>query len=312
VTLHDAPFIAGLSAQPSALGWGLDLLGECGLWWPERNQFWWTDIRRPAVYAFDASARATRTFEMPELSGGLCLTDQDDLLVALETRIARLNPETGRLETIAEADRWSAGMRFNEVKCDPSGRVWAGYMNDLTREPVGWLFRIDEGVFVEMLDRVAVPNSLAWSPDRSTMFFSDGVRPAVDSFDFDDATGEFGARREFLRLPDGGVPDGMALDAEGHYWCAHYGGSRVIRIAPDGSIERIVPLPVSQPTSCTFAGSDLDVLLVTTARQRLNDEQLSAQPDAGDLFAFRVDVPGTTVTRVDIGATAPAAAGFQA
>lgn len=299
MTLRQRLLTAGLTGQPLALGCGRDQLGECGVWWPEREQLWWTDIRRPAVHVVDAVTREIRTFEMPELSGGLCLTDEDDLLVALETRLSRLNPTTGELTTVAVADGWSPGMRFNEVKCDPSGRVWAGYMNDRTREPVGWLFRVDHGAFVPMLDGVAVPNSLAWSLDGSAMFFSYGVEPTVDRFDFDEATGTFDGRREFLRLPDGGVPDGMALDAEGYYWCAHYGGSRIIRLAPDGSIDRVVPLQVSQPTSCTFGGPDLEVLFVTTARQRLVEDQLLRQPDAGDMFALRVEVPGVAVPRVD-------------
>ncbi len=303
MTLHQTLLTAGLTGQPSALGWGRDQLGECGLWWPERNQLWWTDVRGPAVHVVDAVTGETRTFEMPELSGGLCLTGEDDLLVALETRLCRLDPATGELTTAAVTDHWSPGMRFNEVKCDPSGRVWAGYMNDRTREPVGWLFRVDHGTFVPVLDGVAVPNSLAWSLDGATMFFSDGVEPTVDRFEFDPGAGTVDGRREFLRLPDGGVPDGMALDAEGHYWCAHYGGSRIIRLTPDGSIERTVPLPVSQPTSCTFGGPGLDVLFVTTARQRLVADQLRTQPDAGEMFALRVDVPGAAVPRVDMAAT---------
>jgi sugar lactone lactonase YvrE len=309
MTLHHTPLTAGLTGRPSALGWGRDQLGESGVWWPERDQLWWTDIRRPAVRVADVGTRELRTFEMPELCGGLCLTDEDDLVVALETRLCRLDPATGDLTTVAVADRWSPGMRFNEVKCDPSGRLWAGYMNDRTREPVGWLFRVEHGTFVPVLDGVAVPNSLAWSPDGSAMFFSDGVQPAVDRFDFDPATSTCEGRRRFLRLPDGGVPDGMAADAEGHYWCAHYGGSRIIRLTPDGSVERVVRLPVSQPTNCTFGGPDLDVLFVTTARQRLTQDQLLAQAEAGEVFALRVDVPGAAVPRV--GTAALVAAGTE-
>lgn len=305
VTLQDTP----LTAQPTALRWGRHQLGECGLWWQEREQFWWTDIRAPAVYCVDLRTGGIRSFPMPELCGGLCLTDQDDLLVALERRLVRLDPATGRIDTVAEVDRWTPGMRFNEVKCDPSGRVWAGYMDDRSRAPVGWLFRVDSGAFIPMLDGVAVPNSLAWSADRSTMYFSAGVEPTVDRFAFDDATGTFSDPLEFLRLPGGGVPDGMALDAEGYFWCAHYGGGRIIRIAPDGGIERIVPMPVSQPTSCAFAGDELDVLLVTTARQRLDDERLAQEPDAGELYALRVEVPGVGVPRVATALTFPTAAG---
>jgi sugar lactone lactonase YvrE len=299
MTLRGSLPIDRLTGQPSILGLGRDVLGECGVWWPERNQLWWTDIRRPAVRAVDLDTGETRTIPMPELSGGLCLTDADDFLVAMETRISRLDPATGELSTLMMADRWSPGMRFNEVKCDPLGRVWAGYMDDRTRGPVGWLFRAQDGGLVPVLDSVAVPNSLAWNPDGTAMLFSSGREPTIDRFAFDPASAAVGEPREFLRLSSGGVPDGLARDADGHFWCAHYGGSRIIRLSPDGAIERVVPLPVSQPTSCTFGGPQLDILFVTTARQRLSDDQLRVQPDAGEMLALRVDVPGVAVPRVD-------------
>jgi sugar lactone lactonase YvrE len=138
-----------------------------------------------------------------------------------------------------------------------------------------------------------VPNSLCWSPDGRTMYFSDGREPVIDAFDYDPATGTPSWRREFARLPAGsGVPDGAAVDADGFVWCAIYGGGAVHRYAPDGRLDRAVPLPVSQPTSCAFGGPALDTLYVTTARQRLSEEQLAAQPLAGALLALDVGVRG--------------------
>jgi L-arabinonolactonase len=166
-------------------------------------------------------------------------------------------------------------------------------MNDITRAPVGVLYRFDGDGLTQVLDNVAVPNSLCWSPDGRTMYFSDGREPVIHSFSYDTARGLPSQRREFARLPDGsGIPDGAAIDAEGFLWSAIYGGGAINRYAPDGRPDFVLPLPVSQPTSCTFGGPGFDTLFITTARQRLSDDELAAQPLAGALLAVQVGVRG--------------------
>jgi sugar lactone lactonase YvrE len=188
-------------------------------------------------------------------------------------------------------------MRFNEMCCDDAGRVWVGYMNDRTRAPEGWLFRVDDGTFTPVADSVAVPNSLAWSPDNTVMYFSDGQEPVIWRYDFDLGAGQIANRTRFAAMPGGrGVPDGAAVDTEGYLWSANYGGGAVNRYAPDGTVDRVVELPVSQPTACAFGGEDLDILFITTARQRLSPAELAREPLAGHLFAMRPGGRGRPVS----------------
>ena len=93
---------------------------------------------------------------------------------------------------------------------------------------------------------------------------------------------------------DAGFPDGMTVDTEGFLWVAHWGGSRVSRYAPDGGVARIVPMPVPNVTSVTFAGPELSTLYITTAREGMTPEQLEAAPEAGGLYRVKTDVRGSS------------------
>ena len=87
------------------------------------------------------------------------------------------------------------------------------------------------------------------------------------------------------------------MDAEGYLWNAHWGAWRVVRYAPDGTIDRIVELPVDQPSSCAFGGPDLKTLFITSAREDLSEVALANQPLAGGLFSIEVDAPGLPIPR---------------
>ena len=183
-------------------------------------------------------------------------------------------------------------MRFNDGRCDRQGRLWAGTMNDVTRQPVGHLYRIDGRGTTRMLDLVAVPNSLCWSPDGTAMYFADGVEPAIWVFDFDPATGEIANRRLFAHTGNVGIPDGATVDSDGNVWSAQYGAAAVNCYAPDGTLLRRIPMPVTQPTCVTFGGPDYRTMFITTARQRLAPEVLSREPRAGAVLAIEPGAQG--------------------
>ena len=152
-------------------------------------------------------------------------------------------------------------------------------------EAGNWLRRMIEGV--------EVPNGLAWSRDGSTMYFADTFQRTIYAYDFETETGEIGNRRIFAAYEDGpGRPDGSAVDADDYLWTAVYGGACLHRYAPDGRLDRVLPLPVTQPTSCAFGGADLSVLYVTSASRGLTASAFAAEPCAGAILAFDVGVKG--------------------
>ncbi|MBL8588271.1 MAG: SMP-30/gluconolactonase/LRE family protein [Methylobacteriaceae bacterium] len=275
-----------------------DILGECPVWHAAQKSLYWVDIRAPAVRRLDVAADRVESRTMPGLIGAIALTDGPDLLVALGNRIALLDFESGRLTTLAEIADMPDGHRFNDGRCDPQGRFWIGTMHNVTRAAEGKLYRLDPSGPAPVLDGVCIPNSLAWSPDGETLYFADSLQHRIDAYPFDAVRGTVGARRVFAETVRPSFPDGSAVDAEGHLWNAEFFGSRVVRYAPDGRVDRVIPMPVDRPTCCAFGGEELRTLFVTTTCQNLTEAERAAQPLAGALLAVEVDVPGLPEPRV--------------
>jgi sugar lactone lactonase YvrE len=284
--------------QVRRIGDTIDILGEGPVWDVQEQAFYWLDIRGCLVRRYDWSSGRTQSWTLPEMVGSLAIRERGGLLLAMRSSIAFFDPATGALERVAAPEAGRENMRFNDGKCDRQGRFWSGTMNDLVREPSGTLYRLDpQRGCVAQFNGLRTPNSLAWSPDGRIMYFADSRSQVIHAYPYEPATGELGAPRVFHTVEPPAIPDGATVDAEGFVWSALYGGSRVVRIAPDGRVDRTIELPVEQPTSCQFAGPNLDVLFITTARQRLTQEQLAQQPLAGALLAADVGVRGLPETR---------------
>lgn len=270
-----------------------DVLGEGPVWCPVEQALYWVDIRQKAVRRLNGADGRTESWTLPEMVGSLAVRRDGGLLLALASSLGTFDPGTGELVRLTAPAGADPAIRYNDGKCDRQGRFWAGTMNDRERRPDGVLYRYDPvRGSVPMLSGITIPNSLCWSPDDRTMYFADSFQATIFAFPFTPETGELGERRIFARVELPGVPDGATVDAEGHLWCAQYGAWRLTRYAPDGSIDRELPLPVQQPTSCAFGGPDLATLFITTASQRLTPEQRAEQPLAGALLACEPGVPG--------------------
>jgi L-arabinonolactonase len=272
-----------------------DILGEVPIWSNEEQALWWVNVRGPQVRRRDWKSGQVQSWEMPELVGCMALcADGQRLILGLQSAVALFDPASGTFERFPAPHADHPTMRFNDGACDRQGRFWVGSMDDVSRGPVGSLYRFDSGKFVTMIEGgIVCPNSLCWSPDGTIMYFADGVEPVIWAFPYDTATGNIGERRVFTRLAEGtGIPDGATVDGEGYLWSAQYGGGCVGRYAPDGHLDSTIPVPVTQPTCTAFAGEDLGTLVITTASQRLSPEALQRQPLAGALLAMRVAARG--------------------
>ncbi len=268
------------------------LLGESPVWCERTERLFWIDSRGPAVHWLDRRG-AVESLVLPSLVGSFALRARGGALVGLRDGIYALDLETGETLALARPETDRIENRFNDGRVDRQGRFWTGTMNEARRDPTGALYRLDAALRCEqILDGIIVPNSLAWSPDGGTMYFADTYRHQIWAFDFDLDAGRPSRQRIFHDLAgQAGRPDGSAVDADGCLWNAEYAGGRVVRYRPDGAIDRVVSVPVSNPTCCAFGGSRLDTLFITSARQRLGPEQLAKEPLAGSVFAV---VPGVT------------------
>ena len=192
------------------------------------------------------------------------------------------------------------GNRFNDGKCDPAGRFWAGTMAYENPVNQGSLYRMDTDLSVhKMLDNIGISNGLVWSLDHSTMYYIDTVAYTVRAFDYDIDTGDLKNERVAIHVPrEMGGPDGMTIDSEGMLWVAHYGGSQVCRWNPEtGEVLHTIKLPAKQITACAFGGKDLDTLFITSAAQQLSKEDLEQQPLAGGLFSIKPGYQGVKAYR---------------
>lgn len=275
------------------IGTQRDILGECPLWSAAEQALYWVDIRQPAIRRLDHRSGEVRSWPLPELVGSIALAGPGRLLVALGQGLSMFDTAGGTLSPIARLQAPVEGHRFNDGRCDPRGRFWVGTMHNLTRAPEGSLYRFDGAAgLVEQRSAICIPNSLAWSPDGGTMYFADSLRHTIFAHDYDLSRGQMGAPRVFATTAPPAFPDGSTVDAEGCLWNAEFHGSRLVRYASDGRVDRVLELPVTRPTCCAFGGPGLATLYITTTSQRMSADELAAQPLAGALLAVDVGVCG--------------------
>jgi sugar lactone lactonase YvrE len=285
------------------MGDGVELVVDCrcsvgeGPAWDARDgALLWVDIIGGDVFRHvPASGETTRmrldrdvSAVLPRASGGYLLTTPDGVMAV--DRFEQGAP----LELVRAVEPELPDNRINDAKCDPRGRLWCGTLASGWKPHAGSLYCLDANL---ELHRAAsgstISNGLGWSPDGTRFYFADSAPRTLDVFDFDLESGRASNRRRFVELAEGsGSPDGLAVDADGFIWLAVWGSGTVHRYAPDGTLERVVPIPVRDVASCCFGGPDLEDLYVTTAWRELDEEQHAANPLAGGLFRLRPGVRG--------------------
>jgi L-arabinonolactonase len=277
------------------------LLGESPVWCQIEKVLYWVDIKRPAIHRFDPTTGACQTWPMAEDVGCIALRRRGGGIVALRSSLASINFCTGEVCRLPGPTLETPDIRFNDGRCDRRGRFWVGTLHEQRHAGTAALFRFDpDGRCSQMISGVTVSNGIAWSPDNLTMYFADSWARTIFSFDFDLDNGTPHNRRVFAELPPAyGVPDGATVDSEGFVWSANFDGGCLTRYAPDGSIDRLIPMPVQRPTSCAFGGEDLSILYVTSASLNLTDKQRVAAPLAGSLFAVDAGVKGLPEPRFE-------------
>lgn len=274
-------------------------LGESIFWDQELLALWWVDIRGPRVERWTPGTGAHRVWTMPALIGSIVPRSRGGLIAGLQTGFHMFDPDTSALDLIAAPELDRPKNRPNDARCDRAGRYWCGTMEDHGQNAAGTLYRMDPGGRPQAIDGpFGVPNSMAFAPDGRTMTFTDTRRGDILAFPYEPETGARGVPKILLAagaVP--GRPDGAAMDAEGCLWSTRYGGGCVVRVTPDGRIDRVISLPASQPTCCAFGGPRLDELYITTAAQRLSPEQRAREPGTGHILVVRPGVTGLPESR---------------
>jgi sugar lactone lactonase YvrE len=243
-------------------------VGEGPVWDPGPGRLHWVDILAGAVHTSDLTNGSTTSRQLPTLVGAASPKRTGGFVAAVTEGFAEVAGEY-----VVRQHILGDGIRMNDAKCDPDGRFWAGStaMDFAAGRGALHVLEADWSARV-VLEGLTQPNGLGWSPDGRTFYLVDSAEREISAFD---VLGNQLAGRRLLcsfaddAVPDGGVPDGLCVDADGCLWVALWGGGRLVRIAPDGRMLSTLPVPVVQPSSCAFVGPDLDVLCVTSAREGL-------------------------------------------
>ncbi|HEY6510496.1 MAG TPA: SMP-30/gluconolactonase/LRE family protein [Burkholderiaceae bacterium] len=268
---------------------GSDQLGETPLWCQRERKLWWLDIERPRLQSLEPSigTHDAVPFDHATYLGSLALGDDGSQLLALDLELHRRDPASGALSLFARVEQ-GLDNRLNDGRVDARGRFWVGTMDNQLHRPNGALYRVDpDGSVQRLVDGVIVSNGITFAPDGKTLHFTDTRRHMSWCFDLDLDDGTLANRRVFAdHSATGERPDGACVDADGGIWMAFFAGRRVVRHRPDGTIDLVVPMPVTNPTCVCFGGHDLRTLYVTSAAKFLTPAQRAAEPQAGSLFAI--------------------------
>ena len=274
-------------------------LGEVPVWDVEEQALYWVDIEGKLLQRYHEPTGDVRVWHFPERIGSFALRKSGGIVCAFESGFGFFDLDTEKIDWIAKPEANIARNRFNDGKCDRNGRFWAGTMDDKLTDRTGSLYRLDPDMSVHRLEQgVGIANALSWSPDDTKFYFADTLDREIHVYDYDRDAGSIRNKRLFASTRnDPGVPDGSTVDSEGFVWNAQWDGWRLVRYAPDGRVDRILPLPVQKPTSCMFGGRDLRTLFITTAIWDHSPTAIERQPWAGSLLAVDVDVAGLPETR---------------
>ncbi len=268
-------------------------LGEGPLWHPLRERLYWFDIPAGKLYSTNAQGEQPRSWLFGEPASAAGWIDRDNLLIATASGLQKFDIHLGAWETLTPLEADNANTRSNDGRTAPDGSFWIGTMGHNLEPDAGAYYRYAKGSLAKIVQPVTVPNSTCFSPDRRWAYISDTVKRLIWRWQLDEDGTPLGDRQVHIDLRDKKAnPDGSVCDAEGYLWNAQWGGWRIVRYDPDGREDRIIELPVEQPTCPAFGGPDLKRLYITSARDGLNKKALSAQPDAGRIIAFDLDIAG--------------------
>lgn len=269
-------------------------VGEGPVWDVSTEELLWVDIPRHLLHRLHPASGRCRTRDVGQPLGAVAVRDAGGVVLAVRDGFALVDADGDAVELVGEVEKPLTGNRMNDGKCDTSGRFWAGTMATDMTPGAGALYRLDcDQTVTKVVDATSVANGLAWALDDRTMYFVDSGVGGVDAFDYTPGSGSVTNRRRIIDVaPQDGLPDGMTIDAEGLLWIALWDGWGVRRYTPDGILDTVIEVPTAQITSCTFGGTDLNELYITSAAAGLSDRQRATQPHAGAVFRARPGIPG--------------------
>ncbi|MCQ0986065.1 SMP-30/gluconolactonase/LRE family protein [Jiella marina] len=265
-------------------------LGEGPVWDVDQQRLYFIDSFDGRVFRTTAEGSQIRAWDVPGKIGSMVLRKNGEgAIVSLESGFHTLDFKTGEVERIHDPEPEKTANRLNDGKADRRGRFFAGSMDTMEEGPSGALYRLDPDFSVTKVDDgIICSNGPCFSPDDKTFYFTDTWTGEIWAYDYDVDTGDLSNRRTFAKVDTsgGGAADGSTVDAEGYVWNALVYDSKLVRYAPDGTVDRVIEMPVKKVTSVNFGGPNLDILYVTSMAKPPLPRFPGDGPLRGSLFAI--------------------------
>jgi len=270
------------------------ILGEGTHWHNGWKKFLYVDIIGKKVGCIDPVNNKLIEKKVTGLIGCVVSATNGNLIMALQGAIVEINFETAETKQLCEIEKDKPNNRCNDGKCDAAGRLWVGTMHTDAKKKQGALYCFD-GMLQKKIKSTSVSNGICWNAGNDKMYYIDSLDYNIKMFDFDLATGNISNEKIIVTIETPGfLPDGMTIDAAGMLWVAMWGGGCVHRYNPaDGTLIGKVSVDAINVTNCAFGGENMQHLLITTAREGLNREQLKQSPLSGSLFIVDTGIKGS-------------------
>ena len=268
-------------------------LGESVLWCERRAALFWTDIDASRLWMHRPSTGVTQNWALPDRLGSLALCQTDQLLLGLAKGLYLADPDAAQegilsLEKLVDVEADNAETRINDGRSDRNGNFVFGTKSERADgAPIGAFYQYSHrhGLRRLSLPAAAIPNSICFDADGRKMYYCDSVAPQILCCDYDADAAVVSGSRVFAEVDDADAsPDGSIIDADGCLWNAQWGAGRIVRYRGDGSVDRVMSLPVKNPSCCTIGGNAYDRLYISSARVDNSAEELARTPGAGGIW----------------------------
>lgn len=257
--------------------------GEGPLWW--QDSLLYVDIEGHCLNQLNPSTGRVTSWNVHEPVGTIVPTIDNKFAYAGRSGFVLFDPRTNTKTSMGNPEG-SAGdsNRFNDGKCDPDGRFWAGSISLKKQTGTANLYMLDRQRRLHFkLGDLTNSNGICWSLDAKTLYHIDTPTKRIKAYEFDSKYGNLGYEKGSIDTAALGYdysPDGMCIDADGNLWVAFCHGGCVACFDPHSQSKlHHIDFPCLETTACTFGGPNLDRLFVTTGIHKTIKE-----PDAGKVF----------------------------
>jgi sugar lactone lactonase YvrE len=229
--------------------------------------------------------------------GGVAINQDGAIIFSGTGGLGWLNPATEESGILLDTIGGKPIPAVNDIFPADNGGLYFGTSDPSSGQPAptSALYRLDPDGRVQLLqDGLQVPNGIGLSPDGRRLYVNESW---LGSFAYDVAAdGTLSGRSLLSPAAD---CDGLAVDQEGGIWIARFNSGSLLRVLPDGRLDREIAVSVKAVTSLCFGGGDDRTVYVTTGGDNGLDLLLRGltPPKTAALYRGYSDIPGAPVPR---------------